>query len=176
MATRRFGIALSAAVMAVLFAVDTLGQSQQATPDVANQMLIELKGLRADINRFTAIGARTQVMSVRLQLQEQRLARVSAELSSIRTQRETFETGLEANSKAIEETENAIRASKNAAEAAVHERLLADLKGQSPVMETQVQLFRGREEEATRQLAYEQGAWNDLSNRLDELERQLTVR
>ena len=176
MATRRFGIALSAALMAAWFAVDSFGQSQQAAPDVANQMLTELKGLRADINRFTAIGARTQVMSVRLQLQEQRLARVSAELSSIRTQRETFEASLEANARAVAETESRIRDSRDATEIAALQRLLPDLKGQSADMETQIQLVRAREEEAKTELAYVQGGWNDLSNRLDELERQLTVR
>ncbi len=176
MATRRFGIALSAALIAGLFAVDTVGQSQQATPDVASQMLSELKGLRADINRFTAIGARTQVMAVRLQLQEQRLARVSAELSSIRTQRETFEASLEANSKSVAETESRIRDSRDAGEIAALQRLLPELKSQSADMEMQIQMIRGREDEAARQLAYEQGAWNDLSSRLDDLERQLTVR
>ena len=174
---RTLGVALSAAALiAVWLASDSFGQSQQGSPDVANQMLSELKGLRADLNRFAAIGARTQMAAVRLQLQEQRVARALAELSSVRTQRETFEGSLEANNNGIAETENRVRDSKTAAERTGLELMLPTLKAQSADMEAQIQRLREREADAGRELAYEQAAWNELSNRLDEFERQLTVR
>src|SRR6186997_2448185 len=75
-------IAILGSVAGLLFAAAVSGQGRQpATP--ADELLAEVRGLRADVNNTARAQMRAQLLGMRLQLQEQRIGFVSRQLADV---------------------------------------------------------------------------------------------
>ena len=75
-------IAIAGSVALLLLAAAVSGQGRQpATP--ADELLAEVRALRAEVNNAARAGMRAQLLGMRLQLQEQRIGVVSRQLTEV---------------------------------------------------------------------------------------------
>ena len=75
-------IAIVGSIAVLLLAAAVSGQGRQpATP--ADELLAEVRALRAEVNNAARAGMRAQLLGMRLQLQEQRIGVVSRQLAEV---------------------------------------------------------------------------------------------
>jgi hypothetical protein len=162
-------------VLVVLIGMVAIAAGQGARPAVSpsDDLLAEVRALRAEINQVAGESIRAQLFVARLQLQEQRVNEVTRQLSDVQTRLATVQQ----------------------AQLAMRERLRATAEGQallSPedrsddqirALTLQLEQGQGREQELQNQEAAlanaviaEQKRWADFNNRLDALERSLPQR
>ena len=151
--------------------------AQSRTPSLAtgaggDELLTEIKLLRADLNQRLDASVRTQLLVARLQLQEQRITTLSTQLTDIQQQLQNNERArgpLEAQVKAFEASR---------ADAPEHEKKQADFVTDS-LRSTLEQLVRAddtlkqQQAQVSSYLAEEQSRWSAFNARLEELERLL---
>jgi chromosome segregation ATPase len=146
--------------------------AQQGPPiDPIRELLVEVRGLRAAMERAATVGARVQLLVARIQLQEQRIAELSRRVTSLRSELRSAEqeaAQIGGMSKMLEED------NRLPPEAREH------LGNQLVMMKSQLATIEKRrldlsQEEAfvTQQLAEEQGRWTAINEQLDQLERSL---
>ena len=164
------GITASAGLAAVMSA-------QSRTPTMANapvgeEVLTEIKLLRADLNQRLDASIRAQLLVARLQLQEQRVSTLSKQLTDIQYQLQNNERArapLEAQVKAFEAAR---------ADAPEQEKKQADFVTDS-LRSTLEQLVKAddnlkqQQAQVSSYLAEEQSRWSAFNARLEELERLL---
>jgi hypothetical protein len=150
------------------------GQSQRS-PATLDDLLTELRGLRADLNSSVSATTRVQLVVGRLQVQEQRIASVSQELTETQNQLRT----------AIQQRERT-----NALVLALEQRIVSRTVVPDRIMsfeqeleDTNIRLvrernreadLRSRETELLAMLTAEQSRWIELNAGLDALERAFT--
>src|SRR5580765_636844 len=154
-------------------AVAAFGQSQRQ-PATLDDLLMEIRALRADLKATAATTTRTQVLSARLSLQEQRISVLANQRADV-TARLAIATRLRADSErqlqTFEETEG-----RNASLGIARAELEANLnvfKQMFAQNRDAEQSLRTQETDLSAQIAAEQNRWQDFNNRLDELERSL---
>jgi hypothetical protein len=162
-------IAILGSVGVLLLAAAVSGQGRQpATP--ADELLAEVRALRADINNAARSGMRAQLLGMRLQLQEQRIGVLSRQLAEVQER-------LRANGQA--QTTLAAQltmfpwadpAQKNDAGEGFSQ-ILAPLKGHVAELERTDQRLKGEEADLQRLLAAEQSRWTAFNAQIEELER-----
>jgi len=154
-------------------AVAVSGQSQRQ-PATLDDLLMEIRGLRADLRQTTRASAQMQLLTARLQLQEQRLAVLSNQRNDVNG-RLAVETRLRAdaqgNVQRFEEMKN--RNESVGIPRAELESQEQMFKGTFTQHRDAEQQLRGQESDLSAQIAAEQNRWQDFNNRLDELERSL---
>jgi hypothetical protein len=152
------------------------GQSSPAAPQLSgsssDQLLVEVRALRAEMNQVAESSIRAQLFVARLQLQERRVNTVARQLLDV---------------------QNSLSAVRQA-QAGVRERLAATEEGQNRLapedrsddqiraMRLQVEQGQVREGELVAQesaliaaASAEQTRWSDFNERLDALERSLST-
>ena len=164
------GIALIVAALAV---TATRAQEQ---PGILPSLLVEVRGLRAAIEQMASAGPRVQLALGRLQLQEQRLNTLLMKLDGIREKLAMSQRQATQNQLQLEQVENAVRDAPNAPTAeerkeATH--MLAALKSEIANSQAEIQRLTVEEASASADVANEQNRWNELNQRLEELERTL---
>ena len=166
------GIIIGGALAGLLVAVVS-GQSQRS-PATLDDLLAEIRGLRADLNASVGTTTRAQVIVGRLGVQEQRIASLSRELAEVQTQ-------LRAAMQQRERTSGMVAAMKQRLEGGAV--VLDRVSYARDITEVESRLLRERhreddlryrENELLNMLVTEQGRWIELSSRLDEVERALT--
>jgi chromosome segregation ATPase len=154
-------------------AVAVSGQSQRQ-PATLDDLVMEIRGLRADLKASAAATTRTQMLTARLQLQEQRIAVLANQRSDIMA-RLAVETRLRADAQGhvqrFEEMKN--RNESVGIPRAELESQEQMFKGNFTQHRDAEQQLRGQESDLSAQIAAEQNRWQDFNNRLDELERSL---
>jgi hypothetical protein len=158
--TRVLRGALIGLAMAIVAGGVLAAQSKATKPAVSgssDQLVAEVRGLRAEIQQAAAASLRAQILVGRLQLEEQRINVMTSQLNEVRRARVAQEAVL---TKATEAAKNLVREQDRA-------RARAELES------AQREADRLRTEEATllEQVKTEQRRWLDFSARLDELER-----
>jgi hypothetical protein len=164
---------LIALALLVAGAVAASGQSQRP-PATLDDLLNEIRGLRADLRQTTRASTQMQVLTARLQLQEQRisvLANQRADVMSrlavetrIRSDVERQVQGF-AESKSSNESLGIPRAEVDAAE--------KEAKALYALHRDAERQLQAQESDLSAQIAAEQNRWQDFNSRLDELERSL---
>jgi chromosome segregation ATPase len=160
---------------AALVAVAAVGSAQsQRGAATLDDVVSELRALRADLRQTTRATTEVQMLTVRLQLQEQRLAvlsnqrnDVSARLgveTQLRTDAERQVQGFE-QSRGRNQDIGIPRAELEAAE--------REARGRFELHRDSEQRLRAQESQLGADIANEQNRWQDFNNRLDELERSL---
>jgi uncharacterized coiled-coil protein SlyX len=150
-----------AVALSVVVAVHLQAQGQK--PASLDDLLGEVRGLRAEINRAAAASMRMQSLLARLSLQEARIASLSRQLSDARQQLTATQLGLAPLTEQLKQFGN--------------------VSALGPAFKTMYEQGQRTERELLDrtaalegQIAEEQGRWLEFNAGLDELERALAVR
>jgi len=154
-------------------AVAASGQSQRQ-PATVDDLLNEIRGLRADLRQTTRANTQVQLLTVRLQLQEQRLAVLSNQRNEI-SARLAAETQLRSEAErqlqALEDTKT--RNESVGIPRAELERMELETKGRFAQHRDVEQQLRAQDAQLASEIATDQNRWLEFNSRLDELERSL---
>jgi ABC-type enterochelin transport system substrate-binding protein len=162
-------------LIGVVVALAAIASAQgQRGPASLDDVVNEIRALRADLRQTTRATTQAQLLTVRLQLQEQRIAVLSNQRNDVLA-RLGVESGLRTESERQVQT---FEDMKNRNEDLGVSR--ADLEGQEKAFKNMFALHRDAEQQLRAQetqlsseIATEQSRWLDFNNRLDELERSL---
>jgi len=141
-----------------------------ATPDPIAQLLVEVHGLRMAMEQQAAIGPRVQLTLARLSIEEQRISHLSSQLDTLRERLSMSNIGSGMKER-VAEIESRLTIEVDPAK---RSQLESEVRGAKQAMAVQTameQRTRERENELAQALASEQARWNELSVRLDDLER-----
>jgi chromosome segregation ATPase len=132
-----------------------------------DDLVTEVRGLRAELNQAVSTSIRTQLLVARLQLQEQRfnliarqLTETREEIAKIEQSRAFLAAQLKPFGEMSEEAQKAFEPLKAIVE-----------QGQQREQE-----LRAQEASLSSQLAAEQARWTEFNDRLDAVEKQLQPR
>ena len=148
------------------------GQTGQPAPAARTQMdelLAEVRAIRADLERASAASLRGQLLGMRLQLQEQRITALARQLSEIQER-------LRTNAQTRVTLLSALKMFGGQNEASAEEKKAFDF-AMGPVKQQLAGLDASdaelRQEEATlmAQLQQEQNRWSEFNGQIQELER-----
>lgn len=149
--------------------------SAQAQRSIASldDLLTEVRDLRAEVKQTTSASIRTQLLTARLQLQEQRVYAAARQLTEVQGQ-------LAAMRDEIRELQQFVDGSENA-DGSLSVDQQNDLRrerasrGQTiEQMRQRQQELKGRETELLNNVNAEQARWTEFNGRLDEIERSLS--
>jgi hypothetical protein len=144
---------------------------QPATP--ADELLTEVRALRAEVNNAARASMRAQLLGMRLQLQEQRIGLVSRQLTEVQERlraNQQAQTALGSQLKMFSGMGLADPAKADeAAEGFAH--ILAPFKGHQAELEQTDQRLKSEEADLQRILAAEQARWTAFNAQIEELER-----
>lgn len=142
--------------------------------DGMEQLLLEVRALRADLTQAAGASMRMQLLLARLSLQEQRITALSRQSSEVEQQltaavaaRAATVAHLEQLSAAIEGT--GVRSDER--KGAEYE--ISALKSRVAEQQQEEQRLQNQLAELSRAISAEQGRWLDFNTRLDDLERAL---
>jgi chromosome segregation ATPase len=169
-----YGLAVAIALL-IVGAASVSGQAQRPTATM-DDLLVEVRALRADLTQMAGVSGRMQVLLVRLSLQEQRIATLGQQLAEARRdlakatqERQDTEAGLA-------QTEETIRRGVvPAARQKDVDYMAADMRNLLTQREDRERQLRSMEIEIEGLLTTEQGRWSDFNGRIDELERALPL-
>jgi hypothetical protein len=168
------GIAIGTCLaVLVVGVVSAQGQRSRATLD---DLLAEMRALRADLNESSIASVRAQLAIGRVQVQEQRIAAIARELTDTQNLLRSATTQRERTTSFLIDLEERLQSGKVIQERrAGFEQDLVTIKERLVVEQRREDDGRRRERELTNVLALEQNRWLEFNSRLDELERALSV-
>lgn len=153
-------------------AVALTAQTARANTSMED-LLAEVKGLRAELRQASSASIRTQLLTARLQLQEQRLYAASQQLTEVQAKLAN------ARQEILTAEDRAARLEKMDAPL----ETLNELRREAAQVRRLAEIQQGRVEELTRQEAdlvnsvnVETARWTEFNGRLDEIERTLPSR
>jgi predicted nucleic acid-binding Zn-ribbon protein len=148
-----------------------------AAPDVLRELLVEVRGLRAAMERAATVGARIQLLVARVQMQEQRIAELSRRAITVREEIGKLDAQIAQHNAMIKQFERSVSSGRgNADEQREFEGMIEVHKQQMAITEKRRQELVSEEALLAQQIAADQGRWSDVNNQLDDLERSLTPR
>ena len=170
----RRGTAVGTCLVALVVGVVS-GQSQRS-PATLDDLLSEMRGLRADLAQSSSGTIRAQLVMGRAQIQEQRIAGLRRELTDIQFQLRVATQQRERTDALAVDVEQGIRSGNLGTDRIRQlERELADVKDRLLREQRVEQELRYKEGELANSLAAEQNRWIDFNSRLDDLERTLAT-
>jgi chromosome segregation ATPase len=169
--------AAAAIVFSAVFALAVVavvrGQAGQPPAPARNQMdelLTEVRAIRADLDRAAAASLRGQLLGMRLQLQEQRISTISRQLSDVQQR-------LRANQQTRVSIASALKMFAGEKEQASGEMqkqmdiVFGPLKQQLALLDKADADLRNEEATLLAQLQDEQNRWTGFNGQIEELER-----
>jgi hypothetical protein len=164
-----------AAVMGVLVYA---GQTAPAakSEDVLPALLVEVKGLRAAMERMASAGPRVQLFVSRLQLQEGRIDGMIRRLDTLRATLGTARDEMEVAQQKVTRLETQLASGVSNLERDELTAVLTHTKREMADRKVTAARLSAEEAQLTQDLTVEQGRWTEISQRLDELERALAGR
>jgi chromosome segregation ATPase len=148
-----------------------MGQSTPGTRPTSEQSLQELvkeiRQLRATLQRMNATAYKAQVMLERLKFQQEQVARVSRDLTHIR------ESISEMRAQQLRMKELVSRAETGAESGFKNPADLAGLKAELEMVNQREQRLSARETQLANELLVEQAKLNELNDRLNALELEM---
>ena len=170
------GIMFAAAIGLVTIAASQGGAATQAPPPLgaADALLAEVRGLRNDLNQAAGTSIRTQLLVARLQLQEQRTNTVARQLSDVQAQIST--TGLAPMVTRMRQLETMLRGALSQEERTSAEQEMTELKVAMDDAQRRTDALAAQEASLSNAFGTEQARWLELSERLDQIERDIARR
>jgi chromosome segregation ATPase len=159
-------------------AAGTSAQSRDESVPVLRELVAEVRGLRAAIERYADGQAQIQTLTSVLTLQQSRLAELNARLDATRRELEQHAVRAGQLSTHLEQMESGRMATESrfqgtpAQKREQFDAALADVRAEQERALLQEQQIRSREMELQNALNAEQARWNDLQERLDLLLRR----
>jgi chromosome segregation ATPase len=166
--------------LAMAIALVTLAASQGATtqpaspPGSSDALLAEVRAIRADLNNVAGSSIRTQLLVARLQLQEQRINTVARQLSDVQAQ--LLGTSLAPMTARLRQLETMLRGNLSQEERASAEQEMTELKISMEDAQRRADGLATQEATLTNAFSAEQSRWLELSERLDQIERDIARR
>jgi hypothetical protein len=174
MITSRTRTFVLSAVVALGLAAAVSGQAGQAPVAPArtqmDELLAEVRAIRADLDRAAAASLRGQLLGMRLQLQEQRITAIARQLSEVQQRiRENAQarTALQASMKMFQ----AMKGTDSQEEAAPMKMIFGPLKQQLAALDGSDAELKVEESTLTGQLHDEQNRWTAFNALIEEMER-----
>jgi chromosome segregation ATPase len=173
--------AIRVATLVAALAAPSLAAAQSgaapAAPDVLRELLVEVRGLRAAMERAATVGARIQLLVARVQMQEQRIAELSRRAVTVREELGKVDATVGQFSAMLKQFERADSSGRlPPEEQRSMEGMIEMQKQQIAIAEKRRQDLLGEEALLAQQINADQSRWSDVNNQLDELERSLTPR
>ena len=166
--------ALVAAVSIAAAAQSALTTPSKSDASSPEELLAEVRGLRADFRQVAKVSVQAQLLVARLQLQEQRINVVAGQLREVRQLVGIKESGQIPMKGQLKGLEDSIRSANVSVEQQREMETQSQMtKAQIAQMQKEAQELRVQETELSNQLTTEQGRWLDFNSRLDEMERLL---
>jgi chromosome segregation ATPase len=164
---------LTLGIVAVVSA--QMGTSPSPPRDSIEQLVAEVRGLRAEIRQAADTSMRAQLLVARLQLQEQRITSLSRQLSDAQRQLAENERGRSAlaGQMAIFERDDETR---SADEREGLELVVGPLRAQLKLMDKADGDLQAQQTYLTGLIAEEQSRWTTFNAMLDELSKSVEVR
>jgi chromosome segregation ATPase len=170
---RRLLVALSVTAIGLMTIAAVVSAQTERKTATLDDLVAEMRGLRADLNQTAGATMRMQLLTARLTLQEQRIAVLSNQRADLLTRlaaavRERSE--IEARVKHLQEEIQDVPSQ-------MHDQVAAMLKSESLTLSQHLraeQDLRLQETDLTATITSEQGRWQDFNARLDDLDRSLT--
>ena len=159
--------------LAFLLAGLVSGQAQRS-PATLDDLLTEVRGLRADLNQSSSSSLRMQLLVARVTLQEQRINALAGQLNEARRALSSKQGDPESPVMRLKRMEEAVEARSAPPDAQVEmERMLPRLRTDAAIWQREEQALRSQENDLSVLLATEQNRWIEFNSRLDDLERAL---
>jgi chromosome segregation ATPase len=169
------GIAVVAAAGLVTMAASRTANPQAPpSPNPADALLAEVRGLRNDLNQAAGASIRTQLLVARLQLQEQRTNTVARQLSDVQAQIST--SGLAPMVARMRQLESMLRGALPQEERTSAEQEMAELRTAMEDAQRRADALAAQEATLSNAFGTEQARWLELSERLDQIERDIARR
>jgi hypothetical protein len=146
-------ILISSLVVAI-----TSGQTQRS-PATLDDLVAEVRAMRAEINRAATASVRAQLLTARMTLQELRLSTAAQQLASVRQQLAESRIRMAPSTDQI----------KPALE--TNSQILAPLRYTVEQEQRRTRELRDAEAQLMRLIEAEEGRWSDFNARLADLER-----
>ena len=161
-------------VAALLGGIALSAQSAQPARASSDELLTEIRGLRADINKVMASSVKAQLLVGRLQLQEQRINAINAQIARLTTQIVTREAD------AARQSADAERWKKMMSDLGVPEEQRKQLAAMMTMSLTQVAAeqtatdqLKAQIIELSSQLQQEEARWTFFNDGLDQIDAAL---
>ncbi len=154
------GIIIGGALVCLIGAAAS-GQAQRS-PATLDELLVEIQGMRAEINRAASASLRAQLLTARVTLQELRLNTAAQQLANVRQQLAESSLRLAPSTDQI----------KPALE--TKSQMLAPLRYTVQQEQRRNRELQNEEAALTRSIEAEESRWTDFYSRLDELEQALS--
>jgi hypothetical protein len=166
-------------VASVAVGLATLAAGQAATTQPApsgggDALLAEVRAIRADLANAASASIRTQLLVARLQLQEQRINTVARQLSDVQSQ--MAGTNLAPMVSRMRQLETMLRGSLSQEDRASAEQEMAELKISMEDAQRRADGLQNQEATLSNAFSAEQSRWLELSERLDQIERDIARR
>jgi len=150
--------------------------AQQTPADPVAALLVEVRELRIAMERLASATPRMQLLTSRLTIQEERANRASRDLEGVRSELENIRTEIQALRMQAKMVEDSLPREAEPRQREELERQKHMLATRLETLAAREQFLRNREAEAIGIVGQEQARWQELSSRLDELERALEGR
>ncbi len=166
---------LTAAFVMVAGASGVVARQAQAArdQDVLQALLVEVRGLRAAMERMVSVGPRVQLALGRLQLQEQRVNTLLRRHDEITQNIESAQAQAARMGEGLSRLEDEQRRETDPARRDDLEAEMKSVKAMAAQANAQLQRLQADEATLAAQIATEQSRWMDISSQLDALERSL---
>jgi hypothetical protein len=151
-------------------------QTPQREADPIAALTAEFRALRAELSAAAAASLRLQMLVARLQAQEQRIIYLDRLRSEVAVRRSNAEQGRNELARRIGLMTGAETNKLDPEKRRDLELEVEAVKSQLVLQDRTLQQIQVEESDAANALAQEQGRWNDLNARLDELEGSLSQR
>jgi hypothetical protein len=168
------GIALAAIAGLVTIAAGQAANPQAPAANPGDPLLAEVRALRNDLNQAAGASIRTQLLVARLQLQEQRTNTVARQLSDVQAQIST--SGLAPMASRMRQLETMLRGALSEEERTSAEQEMTELKVSMEDAQRRADALAAQEASLTNAFGTEQARWLELSERLDQIERDIARR
>jgi hypothetical protein len=166
------GIAIGTC-LALLVVNVVFGQGQRS-PATLDDLLAELRGLRADLNASVGTTTRAQVIVGRLQVQEQRIASVGRDLLDVQTELRAAMQQRQRTSGMVAAMKQRLDGGAVVLDRVSYARDISEVESRLVREQQREDDLRYRENELLHMLVTEQGRWIELNASLDGLERTLS--
>ncbi len=166
----------AAVLVAAMAAAAALhAQAPRAPARAQDDLLAEVRGLRAELNEAARRSTLTQILVARLQVQEDRVNGLNAQLADLRGQVAAREAERATMTRQLQQTD-AGGAGLTIEQRGAMQAEARALRDSIAAEQRDVAAMRKQEADLTAQVAAEQGRWNSVNAQLEEIERQLARR
>lgn len=166
------GVALLLLTAFVLAGVVS-GQTARPTATI-DDLLAEIRGLRAEINQVAAAAIRAQLLVTRLSLQEQRVRTSAHQLAEAQRMLRTSGADHRARSAHLKRVEDSLRdGTASSTRSGELEAMLGHLREEVDRSGREEEALRVQEQELLKTLSAEENLWIDFNSRLAGIERAL---